>query len=163
MLGVEADVFDVLGADGLEGSEAYVEGDGFDLDAVCAELVEDLRGEVEAGGGGGGGAGLVREDSLVAVAVFGGVVAVDVGRQRHVADPVEDGEEVCDWGEAQGALAELSGGDDFGFEERGCVIGGGEVEMLAGLNFAAGADEGGPLVLAELLGEEDFDAAGGVG
>ena len=34
VLGVEVDVFDVFGADGLEGAEADVEGDGLDLDAV---------------------------------------------------------------------------------------------------------------------------------
>ena len=34
VLGVEADVFEVFDADGLEGAEAYVEGDGLDLDAV---------------------------------------------------------------------------------------------------------------------------------
>ena len=118
MLGVEVDVFDVFGADGLEGSEADVEGDGLDLDAVCAELGEDLGREVEAGGGGGGGAGFVGEDGLVAVAVFGGVVAVDVGRQRHVADAVEDSAEVVGGGEAQSAFAELAGGEDFGFEQR---------------------------------------------
>ena len=34
VLGVEVDVGEVFGADGLEGAEAYVEGDGLDLDAV---------------------------------------------------------------------------------------------------------------------------------
>jgi hypothetical protein len=34
--------------------------------------------------------------------------------------------------------------------------------MFAGLYLAAGADEGGPLVRAELLGEEDLNTAGGV-
>ena len=43
-----------------------------------------------------------------------------------------------------------------------------EEEAFAGLDFAAGADEGGPdvfvgVLVGELLGEEDFDAAGGVG
>ena len=62
--------------------------------------------------------GSLREDGLVAVAVVSGVVAVDVGRQRHVADAFEDGVEVWRGGEAQGAFAELAGGEDFGFEER---------------------------------------------
>ena len=39
----------------------------------------------------------------------------------------------------------------------------GEDEGLAGLDLAAGADERGPLVRGELLGEQDFDAAGGCG
>jgi len=54
VLGVEVDVFEVFGVDGLEGSEAYVEGDGFDVDAILLELGEDFGGEVKAGGGGGG-------------------------------------------------------------------------------------------------------------
>ena len=59
VLGVEADVFEVLDADGLEGAEADVEGDGMrSATPRGARAVEDLRGEVEAGGGGGGGAGL---------------------------------------------------------------------------------------------------------
>ncbi len=39
VLGVEADVGEELGADGLEGAEADVEGDGFDLDALCFQRV----------------------------------------------------------------------------------------------------------------------------
>ena len=35
--------------------------------------------------------------------------------------------------------------------------------MLAGLDLATGANERGPLMLAELLGEKNFDAACGVG
>ena len=87
-----------------------------------------------------------RVDGLVAVAVFRFVVAVDVGRERHVADLFEDGLEVGHGGEAEGAFAELSGGEDFGFEERLGFVGGVEEEALAGLDFAAGADEGGPVV-----------------
>ena len=59
MLCVEVDVFDSLGADGLEGSETYVEGDGLDLDSAVAELIENLRGEVEACRGSGRRAGFV--------------------------------------------------------------------------------------------------------
>ena len=152
MLGVEVDVFEVFCANGLEGAEADVEGDGFDLDAVLFELGEDFGGEVEAGGGGGGGAGLLGEDGLVAVAVFGAVVAVDVGGERHVAYFVEDGVEVGRGGEAEGAFAEVSGGEDFGFEEWCGFVGGVEEEAFAGLDFAAGADEGAPVVFGKLLG-----------
>ena len=41
----------------------------------------------------------------------------------------------------------------------GCV----EEEGLAGKDFLRRADEGGPGVGGGLLGEEDFDTAGGVG
>jgi hypothetical protein len=122
---------------------------------------------MEARGGSGGGAEYLREDGLVAVAVFGCVRlilwAMDVGGQRHVADAVEDGAEVGGGGEPESAFAEVGSGDDFGFEEGCGVVRCGEVEALAGLHFSAGSYKGGPLVLGELLGEEDFDAAGGVG
>ena len=91
-LGVEADVFGAFYADGLEGAEAYVEGEVRDFDAACGEGLENLGSEVQAGGGSGGGASFVGEDGLVAGAVFGGVgfgfFAVDVGRKREMADAV---------------------------------------------------------------------------
>ena len=116
VLGVQADVFEALDADGLEGAEAYVEGEGFDLDATGFQGVQCLRREVKAGGGGGGGAGLAGVDGLVAGLVFGFVWTMHVRRQRHVADAVELGEELGVWGEAEDALAELAGGEDFGGE-----------------------------------------------
>jgi hypothetical protein len=80
-----------------------------------------------------------------------------------VADLFEDGLEVGRGGEAEGAFAEVSGGEDFGFEERLGFVGGVEEKALAGLNLAAGTNQGGPVLSSEVLGEEDFDAAGGVG
>lgn len=86
-----------------------------------------------------------------------------------MADAVEDAEELRlaagSRGEAEGAFAEGGGGEDFGFEQgwgSGCGFVA-EVETLARMDFAAGADEGGPVGGSELLGEEDFDTAGGVG
>jgi hypothetical protein len=85
-----------------------------------------------------------------------------------VAYAVQDFCEVWYGEKAEGAFAELASGEDFGFEEW-CGIGWGcEAEAFAGDYFPAGADEGGPDVFVgvlgdELLGEEDFDAAGGVG
>ena len=69
---------------------------------------------------------------------------MDVGRQGHVADAVESAVEFGRGGEAEGALAELAGGEDLGFEED--LAGGlvGEEEVFAGVDLAAGADEGGP-------------------
>jgi len=161
VLGVEVDIFELFHADGLEGAKANVEGDGFDPDANLPELREDLGSEVQAGGGGGGRAGFVREDGLIAVAVLDAVVAMDVWRERHVADFVEDRVEVGRGHEAEGAFAELSGGENFGFEDDIFFVV--EEETVAGLNLAAGADESGPVVRGKLLGQEDFDAAGWVG
>jgi len=92
----------------------------------------------------------VGEDGLVAVAVFFAVFSVDVGGEGHVAYFVEDGEEVGSGGEAEGALAEVCGGCDFSFEDGNIFVV--KEEALAGLDFAAGADEGGPVVCGKLLG-----------
>ena len=54
VLGMEMDVREVLGANGLKGSEAYVKGNGLDLDSVLSELSEDLWREVKTGGWSGG-------------------------------------------------------------------------------------------------------------
>ena len=69
-LGVEADIGEAGDADGLEGAETDVKGEGCDLDAAGAEGGEDFGREVEAGGGGGGGAGWMRVDGLVAGTIF---------------------------------------------------------------------------------------------
>jgi len=161
-LGVEANVGEAGDADGLEGAKANVQGEIRDLDAAGAEGGEDLGGEVEAGGGRGGGAGMARVDGLISLAVLrgvglGGLAAMDVGGKRHVADAGERGVEVVDRGEAQGALAEGAGGEDFGGEEglggvladhlRAGLWGGlEEQEGFARANLAGGADEGAPEV-----------------
>src|ERR1700733_8054476 len=132
MLGVEGDVFEIFCANRLEGYQPDVEGDRLDLYFVLFELGEDFWGEVEAGRGGCGAAGLLGEDGLVAVAVFGVVVAVDVGRERHVSDFVEDSVEVGGGGEAECAFAELSGGEDFGFEQWLGLAGSVEEQAFAG-------------------------------
>ncbi len=54
MLGVEVNFGEIFLAYRLEGSEADVESKGLDLYLFFFELLEDLRGEVEAGSGGGG-------------------------------------------------------------------------------------------------------------
>ena len=142
-LGVKADVLQAVGADGLEGAEADVEGDGFNLDTFMSEGLEDFGGEVEARGWGGGGAKGVCVDGLVAGAVFGGVrerlITVDVGRERHVADALKDFEEILAGGETEGAFAVVAGGKDFSLEDRdGAFV---EDQMFAGLDFCG---RGGP-------------------
>ena len=59
------------------------------LDAAGGQPLQQLRGEVEPGGRGGDRARLAGEDGLVALPVLGPVRALDVGRQRHVAEALE--------------------------------------------------------------------------
>ena len=61
--------------------------DGGATDAARLERAEELGREVQPGRRRGDGAGVAREDRLVALAVVGGGRgALDVGRQRHLAD-----------------------------------------------------------------------------
>ena len=69
-----------------------------------------------------------------------------------MADFVEDSVKVGCRREAKSAFAELSGSEDFGFEEGFGFAGGVEEQVFAGLDFSAGADEGGPVVFGKLLG-----------
>jgi hypothetical protein len=126
------------------------------FDAARGERVEDLRSEVQAGGGRGDGAAFAGEDRLVALAVGGGIVAADVGRQRDVADAVERGEKIIDRLETQQALAELAALQHLGFERDGAV-GRGKDENLADGDFPSRTDEGAPEVFAGRLGQKDFE------
>ena len=118
---------------------------------------------MEACGGGGGGAWWLGEDGLVALAIFGIVGTTDVRGERHMAELLQLHEEIGGWRETEEALAELSVLNYFGLERCG-VVGGGECQLVADLDFLAGADEGFPFPFAGLLGEEDFDFSGfGVG
>ena len=159
MLCVETDVFQLLRPNGLEGAKSDVEGNGFNLNPLCFELVENLRSEVKASGRGRGASDLMGEDSLIAVAVFEVVVPMDVRRERHVAYFVEDGMEVRGRRETQSAFAELCRCQDLSFEKGLGLINGMEEQALTGLDFAARANEGGPLVRGKLLREKDFNAA----
>jgi hypothetical protein len=90
-----------------------------------------------------------------------------------VADAGDEGVEVRGGGEAEGTLAEVAGGNDFGGEDgwgiggRGGIV---EEKRLAGRELFGRAAEGAPEEAirrvgrgGKLLGEEDFDAAGGCG
>ena len=120
-LAVQADFVHALHAQRGKGAQADVEGEAGNFDAASGERVEDLRSEVQPGRGRGDGAAFTAEDRLVALAVGGGVVTADVGRQRDVADAVERGEEVIDRVEAQQALAEEAALQHLGFESDGAV------------------------------------------
>jgi len=162
VLCVETDIFQLLRANGLEGAKTDVEGNGFNLNPLCFELVEDFRCEMEPSSRGGSASNFMGEDGLIAVAVFEVVVPMNVRRERHVSYFVEDGVEVQGRRETQGAFPELCRCQDFSFEEGLGLIRGMKEKALTGLDLAAGADEGGPVAGGKLLREKDFDAARGV-
>jgi hypothetical protein len=187
-LAVEADVFKAVDAERGKRAEADVEREAGDLNSLRGECVQYCGSEVEACGGRGDRALLLREDGLIALAIFNAIVATDVGRQGHVTDAVEDVEEVFGWSELKEALAELAALEDFSIEED-FAGGGGKNEALADGYFFAGADQGAPAVCCERrveflvshpcarrkaqgwgtgrlwssrFGEEDFNATGGL-
>ena len=149
---VEFVVFDSLGMEGLEGSEADVEGD---FGAIGLAPLEDFFGEVEASGGGGDAAAFTGVDGLVALGVGFVIGAANVGRERDVAVGL-DGVPLVFGVEADAAFAVFETLLDDGVEAFG------EFDLGTWGKFAAGADQCAPSV-AELFGEEDFDAAGVAG
>src|ERR1700733_5306506 len=162
VLGMQMDIFQLLGTNRLEGAQAHMECDGLDLNAIASEFGKNLRREVETGSGSGRGTGLACEHGLVAVAIFGTFMAVNVRRQWHVADPVEDSVELRRRRKTESSFAELPGGENLGLEKRLHLAGSVEEQAFARLNLAAGADQSRPVVLRNLLGQQHLDAARGI-
>ena len=88
---------------------------------------------------------------------------MDVGREGHVADAIQDSEEIWAGVEAQGTLTEVGSGLDCCCEQGFCVAFEAEEECFARLNFTTGADERCPGMRAGLLGEQDLDFTGWAG
>src|ERR1039458_7988838 len=115
-------IFDALDADGLESSQADVQGDLDHLDPTLADAVEDFRSEMQASGWGRYRSALPRIDSLIAVAIAGRIGARDIRRERDVADAIEHGEEIADWLKADAALAEFRSGENLGLQVAGVPV-----------------------------------------
>ena len=134
-LRVQAAFFDALRVEGLKGSETDVERDIGHLRAARGTRSRISAGEVQTRGGRRDRTLLAREYGLVALAVGSLVGPLDVGRQGHVPDPLEFGEQVVRAREADGPLAELAARDDL------CLQPVGEADALAA---RASCGPGGP-------------------
>lgn len=157
--GVEMDVFDSFDAHRLKCSQADVQRDVGNADTAGADLAENLRREVQTGGGSGDGTSLAREYGLVALAIGVRILAVDIGRQRDVANCFNCCEKVRHGLEAKRTLAELVVRCDFGTEfvfASWCF----KEQDFSSQDLSAGAHKGGPLPVALLFGQEDLNAAG---
>ena len=86
-------LFDVVDLDRTERPEADMQSDFADGDAHVFDLFQEFRREVQTGGRRRGGAQLVAVDGLVPLLVL--EFFVDVRRQRHLADLLENGVEVA--------------------------------------------------------------------
>jgi hypothetical protein len=82
-------LLDLLRPHRLERAVAHVQRQRDTLHPARLERVEDRRGEVKAGSRRRDRAALAGVDGLVAVAVEFRIRALDVGRQRHMADRVD--------------------------------------------------------------------------
>jgi hypothetical protein len=154
---MELMLFYVFDANGLEGSEADMERNFCSLDSSFAKAGEDFRGEMQSRGGGGDGAALLRVDRLIALAIGGGILAGDVGRQWDVTDLLDEGEEVVDRRKTYLALAKGAPSDHLGTE----LVVVAEEETFSDSNFAAGAHQALPLVgiAMKLVSQKDLDAS----
>src|SRR4051812_32035259 len=86
---LEPMVLDAIDTDRLEGAVTDMQRDLGDLDPACGQCGGQLRREVQARGRRGDRSARLREHGLVPIAIVDGVVPLDVGRQRHVADGVD--------------------------------------------------------------------------
>jgi len=141
----------------LKRTESDVQGYGFDLNATSSELVENLWSKVKARRGCCGRTRLMGEDSLIAITILQRVVPMDVRWQRHMADTLEDGTELGIRTEAQGTFTKFSCGYHFSLEERRRIVWGSEEQTFPRLHLASRPYESCPLVLRNLLSEQNLD------
>ena len=88
-LGVNFVIFEALGADGREGAEADLERDFCYFDAPTAHASENFRREMQTRCGRCDSTSLLRVNGLVALAVERLVGALDIGRERDVAEAID--------------------------------------------------------------------------
>ena len=83
-------LFNAVDAHRLEGTRAHVQGDKRHLNAFGAQFIQQRFVEVQTSGRGGYRARPGAVDGLIELAVSVFIRAVNVGRQRHMANPVKD-------------------------------------------------------------------------
>jgi hypothetical protein len=86
------------------------------LHALGSKRIQHLRRKVQALPLEQPPSPALRENGLVALAIRARIVAADIGRQRHVANPLQHAKEIVDRLEAQQPLAKLPSLQHLGFE-----------------------------------------------
>lgn len=158
-------VLDAIDANGLESSQADVEGDLGGFGTTLADAVEDFWSEMKAGGGSRDRSILLGVNGLVAIEVARRIGARDVGWKRDVADAVEKGEEIVfvkvifsgKRMKADAAFAELGAGKNFGLQF--VVLP--EKKAFTQADLASRANQAFPIVRVsgKLAREQDLNAA----
>jgi hypothetical protein len=141
----------------LKGAEADVQGDLGGPNPVLAKLSENLIRKVQARRRSGYGSSLPCIHGLVPCSVSSAVFARNVGRQRHVPNPLQRAEEVWSRGKANAPLPELPTRQDLGLQ----FVLGTEEKSLAHANFPSRTYQAEPFVgiCRDLLGQQSFDLA----
>src|SRR5690348_1028852 len=107
-------ILEVFAIHWLEGAEPNVQSDVRDTGSGRADAREDLGREMETGCGSSHRAALAGDNALVTVAIFGTVLAFDVGGQRHMPDAIDGAVNVFILSEkTDGSLAAFSAGENF--------------------------------------------------
>ncbi len=156
-------IFDALDVDGLESSQADVQGDFDGLDAAPADAIEDFWGEMQAGGGSRYRSTLLGIDGLVTFAIVRRIGARDIRRERDVAEAIKSREKIVfalrDGLKADAALAEFPAGKHLGLQL--VVTSLAEEQAFSNTDLAAGTDQAFPIIgiCRELARQEDFDSA----
>src|SRR5205823_11437100 len=83
-------ILDTLDAHRLKRSIPHVQRDLGQRDATILQHPENLRGEMQARRRRGDGSAVPREHRLIPFAIVYAIVALDVRRQRNMADRVDD-------------------------------------------------------------------------
>src|ERR1019366_3562959 len=146
----------------LKSAEADVQSDLGRLDSTLPNALKNFRCEVQARRRRSDGAERFSVDRLIRLAVGGRIGAIDVRRQRNVADAIEHAEEIIHRIEAKMAFAEGSTPEDLGREFMRRFVGvAAEINPLAQSELAAGMNQRFPLrrIGSELPGQQRFDPA----
>ena len=146
-------VLDTLDTHRLEGTGTDMQGNEGGIHPLRADRLEQRLIEVQAGGRGRHRTGALGVDGLVALAVGRIVRSVDIGRQRHVPDPLQQRQHrlgESEFEQSVVALQHLRAATAFDEDPR------------TGLGRLAGAYVGKHPVLVEHALDQDFQLATGL-
>src|ERR1039458_1031659 len=139
-----------------KGAEAHMQRNSGYLNALGNKSFQQRRRKVQSGCRRSHRTGFAREDCLIALSIRLAIVAPNVGRQRHVANLVENSEEVVYVSETEQPLAELATLQHFSRKTDGSGRRR-KRQQLADAHFLPRLDQSTPAVIACRLGKEHLD------
>ena len=147
-------VLDLLRLHRAEGAQAHMQRHVAQLHALGGDLLHQFLGKMQPGGGGSGAADFPGIDGLIPLAVL--QLLLDIGRQRHFAQPLQHLQEDALIIKADDAVAALRhalhGSLQFPVAEK---------DLRAGLGLSSGAAETFPAALPQIPQQHQLHAAAG--